>query len=42
MTLATNRLATLDDRIVALQELRGRLARHIDDTVATRPVVAED
>ncbi|WP_234995853.1 MerR family transcriptional regulator [Streptoalloteichus hindustanus] len=42
LDLATNRLATLDDRIAALQELRGRLAKHIDETVTTRPVVGED
>lgn len=35
---ATDRLAALDDRIAALQELRGRLAKHIDETVIRRPV----
>jgi DNA-binding transcriptional MerR regulator len=41
LILATDRLATLDDRIAALQGLRRRLARHIDETVAMRPVVGE-
>lgn len=34
---AHDRLATLDERITALQELRARLATHIAETVATRP-----
>ncbi|MGH3812306.1 MAG: MerR family transcriptional regulator [Pseudonocardiaceae bacterium] len=42
LLLATERLATLDDRITALQELRRRLAEHIDERAATRPVVGED
>ena len=37
LTLATDRLAALDARIAALHELRGRLADHIDETVAARP-----
>lgn len=40
LALAADRLAKLDDRIAALQELRGRLAKHIDETVTTRPVGA--
>ncbi|WP_406474618.1 MerR family DNA-binding transcriptional regulator [Streptomyces platensis] len=41
LNLAADRLATLDGRIAALQELRARLAKHIDKTVAPRPVVGE-
>ncbi|MBB5933139.1 MerR family transcriptional regulator [Streptomyces zagrosensis] len=39
LILATDRLAMLDDQIAALQGLRRRLVKHIDETVATRPVV---
>lgn len=35
---ATDRLSALDDRIAALQGLRDRLVRHIDETVTRRPV----
>ncbi|MFG3252056.1 MerR family transcriptional regulator [Streptomyces sp. NPDC048172] len=36
--LTRARLATLDERIAALQELRARLARHIDETLPAGPV----
>ncbi|MEV0697866.1 MerR family transcriptional regulator [Saccharopolyspora sp. NPDC050389] len=39
---ATDRLTALDDRIAALQELRSRLAKHIDETVTRRPVGGTD
>ena len=34
LAVAADRLATLDNRIAALQQLRGRLAQHIDETTS--------
>ncbi|MER5784213.1 MerR family transcriptional regulator [Streptomyces mobaraensis] len=42
LRLATDRLAALDDRIAALQALRGRLAKHIDETASRRPAAGTD
>ncbi|MER7412958.1 MULTISPECIES: MerR family transcriptional regulator [Streptomyces] len=39
LALATDRLAALDERIAALRTLRGRLAKHIDETTTARPAV---